>query len=224
MRIPMLATGMLVSCLCTAAFGTDYVLDVSRMNIIQVKPNSLRTESIEIGIQTGANFHTRVRIRDEMVTVKGRLTEDKPGELVLKISVQFMSEVKNPDVLTGRENETSCSTTVGITAGKSMFLGGSITKTSEETRYLSIGVSLDRIPENQKQDTDRRQRIKAQYRKLIRDEMKARKTVRRENSCTVAEITECKFGMITAKTRPLRRRRVHRSVRFPDDRYGRGQR
>jgi hypothetical protein len=187
-RFPLLAAGMLAIGLSTVAWGADYVLDVARLDATfhgkpdaDDPPDALTTRRREIGIFTGKDFYNRVRIGNETVTVKGRLTEDKPGELRIRFSLKFQADVQDPRVRPGTKNVTSASSSqLKVVAGRAIQVGGLIGQSSTinaagqrtvETTHDCVYICLDRPSSNTKSDARRRKRISEQYRKLLRQSL-----------------------------------------------------
>lgn len=181
---------MLAIGLSTAAWGADYVLDVTRLNATfhgkhdpDDPPDVLTTHGLEIGIFTGNDFYNRVRIGNETVVVKGRLAEDKPGELSIRISVTFETEVQDPGVRPGTRNVTSASSSqLKVVAGRAIQVGGLIAQSSTtnaagqrtvETTHDCIYICLDRPASNTKAEARCRKRNTEQYRKLLRQSLKS---------------------------------------------------
>lgn len=190
-RFPLLAAGILTIGLSTGAWGADYVLDVTRLDATfhgkhdpDDPPDALTTHGLEIGVFTGQDFYNRVRIGNETVVVKGRLTEDKPGKLWIGISVKYESDVRDANVRRETRNIMSASTSrLKVVAGRAIQVA-SLVATSfttnaagqriENTTRGCVFICLDRPASNAGADARRRQRNTEQYRKLLRQSLNSR--------------------------------------------------
>jgi hypothetical protein len=126
-------------------------------------PISQTTQSIELDIQDGVDFHTRLRTMGEMATIRGQLTKTEE-EHRLQISIQFLADVEHSDALTGAEAKISCQTQIAIVPGQAMVVAGSIRGKTRDVFCIHV----DKRPTNKEMDADRRRVLKSQYAELLR--------------------------------------------------------
>lgn len=155
-----------MSCCIGTAFGTEYVLDVTRLQAVYGKsdrevdePESLTAKSIDIDIENGTSFRNELRSRYETITVKGRLTKSKEILHKLEICVEYCAD----------EGRTKIHTSIPVVPEEAMVLGD-FTSWGGRDRKIKLDlicICLDMRPTHEKMNALRRNAIELQYTKLV---------------------------------------------------------